>query len=151
MARKVDDFVSIFGVPRKEFLNMEKRSMMHLTEETYYADLCKPVESRDELGRLIGALMLEPKETKYLRKWCGGLNRIVRQNGRLDGRPPATVVAAMIKLVAEWGNVELEPNVLEQACCVLSNTTTQVAALIAKEPRVQDLLQKAKACKTLLV
>lgn len=140
MARKVDDFVYLFDVRRKDFLNMEKRTTVHLVDKSYYPSLCKPVESRDEMGRIIDALWLDPPLSRSMKKWCRGVNDIVRHKGDLDGRAPASVVAAIIKLVAAAVGITMPQDTLRKASFVLPSTMASIASIMESNDAVQSYL-----------
>lgn len=134
MARKVEDFTSAFDVSRRDLLNMEKRALPLLTDKPYFRDLGKPVEPRDELGRALAALCLNTREEANLRKHCTALNKLVRAEGRLDGRSPMTIVASLLRLVSRACDIKLPKHAIEEACGVATSTIWHVAALIAAQP-----------------
>lgn len=100
------------------------------------------MEPRDELGRILKHLCLESTDEKTIRKSAVGLNDMVRKEGKLDGRSPTSVVAAVIHLVAAATGIELSKRALEEACGVHSCTITHVAGLIGAEPQATVLLAK---------
>ena len=146
VARKVDDFSSAFGVRRKDVLNMEKRALPLLTDRPYFVHLSRPVDSGDELGRIVSTLCLgldwDARQTKSLRKHAVCLNDVVRKAGRLDGRAPMSVVAGVLRVVAAKCAMDIPKRRLEEVCGVQTNTITQLAALIAREPDARLYLER---------
>lgn len=149
MARKPDDFTTTFRVHRKDFLNMEKRCLARLVGQPYYNSLCRPVEARDELGRIMDALCIGNAETsRRLRNLSAGLILKLKGHGTLDGRSPLSVVAAAISLTAKAVNIPINKKALEQACYILPSTVSQVSALVQAEGGVQQYLAQCCEKKT---
>lgn len=146
VARKVDDFASAFEVRRKDVLNMEKRALPLLADRPYFSHLSRPIDSRDELGRIVCALChrleSDPRDAKTLRKHALALNDVVRLGGKLDGRAPMSVIAGVVRLVATRCNIHLPKRALEEVCGVQTNTVTQLAALISSDPDARLYLER---------
>lgn len=142
MARKTDDFTSAFEVHRKHLLNMEKRALPLLTKKSYFRALSRPVESRDELGRVLGELCLSSRELRVVRKHSRELNDRIRKEGKLDGRSPMSIVASIISLVAQACNVDVAPRLIAEICGVQKHTISHVSSLISSEASARTVLDR---------
>ncbi len=135
MARKTDDFTSVFNVQRKQLLNMQKRAIPLLSTKPYFRDLSRAVESRDELGRVLGELGLEPTELKVVRKHARELNDRIRKEGKLDGRSPMTILAAIITLVVGACKIDVSKALIADVCGVQKHTVGLVGGLICADAK----------------